>query len=152
MSINNAPGFATKPQGFTPNSANKQKRQASQQQPIETETAPQTVEGSADTALERITVGASAVSDLVSNLVTAAQAQAQQQADAIAAYPKLVDQLTLMYLQERGIEPGKSLQKPCDFTVEIPAIAELNRLLESSEAATQKMIAARTQRQLSAAQ
>jgi hypothetical protein len=91
-------------------------------------------------ARERIQSGSLATSNLVGQTIAAAQSLAKTQADAIEHFPQLVDQLTVMYLQERGLaEPGKPSSVPFEFEVKISAMDEFNALLETSGAAVHQL-------------
>jgi hypothetical protein len=133
--------------GFRPNQANKAKRTAATEQPIAPSTSPAqpaapsipdeqkglTVAGVQDAALQRVQESRDASGEMVQALMSAAQNQAAMQAQAIAAYPQLVDQLTVGYLQQMGVsEAGKST--PCfDFSaIEVPAMETFTALLIST--------------------
>ncbi|MBW4516035.1 MAG: hypothetical protein KME11_12525 [Timaviella obliquedivisa GSE-PSE-MK23-08B] len=133
-------GFTPKAKGDRPN----QPTEATEQKGIVTADTH-------GTARERVIETANAGSDLVQSLVSAAQTQARQQAEAIAAYPQLVDQLTVMYLEESGVtEPGKPTETHC-FSGAIEGMGDFRVLLEASGAKSKQIAAARNQRQLSAA-
>jgi hypothetical protein len=132
--------------GFRPNQANKAKRTAATEQPIAPPALTQpaapsipdeqkglTVAGVQDAALQRVQESRDVSGEMVQALMSAAQSQAAMQAQAIAAYPQLVDQLTVGYLQQMGVsEAGKST--PCfDFSaIEVPAMETFTALLIST--------------------
>lgn len=102
-----------------------------------------------DSAKERIQSGSLATRSLVDQTISAAQALAKTQADAIEHFPQLVDQLTVMYLQERGLaDMGKPSAAPFSFDVQIPEMDAFNTLLSQSGAAARQMSASRTVQQL----
>jgi hypothetical protein len=130
----------SKPQGFAANSQNKEKRAAASVQPTEPPAAPSipdeqvglTAANVQSAALQRVQDSRGVSGDLVQSLMSAAQQQAAMQAQAIAAYPQLVDQLTVGYLQDMGVsEPGKSTPR-FDFTADIPEMQVFNQLMEAT--------------------
>jgi hypothetical protein len=131
----------SKPQGFTANSQNKAKRAAASAQPKVTAAAPPTIPDEQvgltaanvqNAALQRVQDSRQLSGDMVQSLMSAAQQQAAMQAQAIAAYPQLVDQLTVGYLQDMGVnEPGKSTPH-FDFTAEIPEMQVFNQLMAAT--------------------
>jgi hypothetical protein len=151
MSIENAPGFkstANSGKGFTPRKGDRPT--ADDQQPAANQSGIATSD-THGTARGRVIETASAGADLVQSLVSAAQTQARQQAEAIAAYPQLVDQLTVMYLGDLGVtEPGKPTEEHC-FSGAIKGMGDFRALLEESGVKAKQIAAARNQRQLSAA-
>jgi hypothetical protein len=125
--------------GFSPNTDNKQKRTAAavQPEPIAAPSIPDeqvglTAANVQNAALQRVQDSRQVSGDMVQSLMSAAQQQAAMQAQAIAAYPQLVDQLTVGYLQDMGVnEPGKSTPL-FDFTAEIPEMQVFNQLMEAT--------------------
>jgi len=104
-----------------------------------------------DAALERVTESRDVSGQLVDSLISAAQAQAKMQAQVIAGYPQLVDNLTVGYLQEMGVvDAGKSMPS-FDLTVECPEMDAFTALLESSGNQAKTITAARNLNQLNAA-
>jgi hypothetical protein len=82
--------------------------------------------------LQRVQESREASGGLVQALMSAAQDQAAMQAQAIAAYPQLVDQLTVGYLQQMGVsEAGKSTPY-FDFTAKCPQMETFTALLTST--------------------
>jgi hypothetical protein len=127
---------STSGQGFTPKT--KADRPATVQP--ETAAAPTipdeqvglTAANVQNAALQRVQDSRQLSGDMVQSLMSAAQQQAAMQAQAIAAYPQLVDQLTVGYLQDMGVsEPGKSTPR-FDFTADIPEMQAFNQLMEAT--------------------
>jgi hypothetical protein len=141
MTIQNAPGFAPKSnsgKGFTPTP--KTDRPAETPQPAPTVPAEQvgiTIAHTQDAALQRVQESRDSSGALVDALMTAAQQQASLQAQAIAAYPALVDQLTVNYLEQMGVsEAGKSTPV-FDLVVECPQMESFTALLTGTTAPKQ---------------
>jgi hypothetical protein len=142
MTIQNAPGFAPKSnpgKGFTP-TPKTDRPAATPSQPAPTVPAEQvgiTIAQTNDSALNRVQKSRDSSGALVDALMTAAQQQATLQAQAIAAYPALVDSLTVSYLEQMGVnEPGKSTPG-FSLTVEIPQMEQFNALLTGTTAPKQ---------------
>jgi hypothetical protein len=136
----NAQSTNGKSKGFSPNANNRAKRQGTapvQPEPIAAPSIPGeqvgiTAENVQNAALQRVEDSRGVSGDLVQSLMSAAQQQATMQAQAIAAYPQLVDQLTIGYLQQMGVtEPGK-FTPTFVFSMEIPEMNAFNQLMESS--------------------
>lgn len=125
--------------GFTPQP--KADRQSSaQSQP----SAAITVVDTKDAARDRVIQTASAGGELVQGLMNAAQTQARQQAEAIAAYPQLVDALTVGYLQDLGVtDAGKSTEPSYSFSGAIDGIESFRQLMDGSQARAKQIAAAR---------
>jgi hypothetical protein len=123
----------SKPQGFTPKP--KTDRPAAAPSAAQTSAPDQvgiTIAHTQDAALNRVQESRDSSGALVDALMTAAQQQAAMQAQAIAAYPQLVDQLTVGYLADMGVnEPGKSTPH-FDFTAEIPEMQVFNQLMAAT--------------------
>jgi len=139
----------SKPQGFSPNIDNKAKRETAASVQSETAAAPSipeeqvgiTAANVQDAALQRVQDSRQVSGDMVQSLMSAAQQQAALQAQAIAAYPQLVDQLTVGYLQDMGVsEPGK-FTPTFDFTADIP---EMNAFTQLMAATVPKQLCAST--------
>jgi hypothetical protein len=101
----------SKPQGFSPNSENKAKRAAAVQ-PIAAPTIPDEQKdvdqaNIHESGIQRLQDAQSASSAMVQSLMNAAQRQAMFEAQAIAAYPQLVANLTAGYLEQMGVDLGK---------------------------------------------
>lgn len=131
------------PQGFTPKAKGDRPGADNQQ------SSDQSQLTTYDNARERLESSSLATSNLVGQTIAAAQSLAKTQADAIEHFPQLVDQLTVMYLQERGLtDLGKPSAAPFNFEVEIPAMAQFNALMASSGAAARQIVGDLTVHQL----